>query len=64
MMPPDEVVIRIPKDLLARFEEEPRIVIRYPWIIGIPIPEWLLKNPELLGRAAQEFDAFLIAKQR
>ena len=61
--PPDEIEFKIPKDLLVQFEVEPRIIIRWPWIIGIPIPDWLIKNPELLGRAAEEFEPMLIPKQ-
>jgi hypothetical protein len=61
--PPDEMIFKIPKDLLMKFEEEPRIVVRWPWIIGIPIPEWLLQNPELLGRAAEEFEPMLLPRK-
>ena len=61
--PPDEIAFKIPKDLLVQFEQEPRIIIRWPWIIGIPIPDWLIKNPELLGRATEEFEPMLIPKQ-
>lgn len=61
--PPEELVFRIPKDLLVKFEVEPRIIVRWPWIIGIPIPDWLLQNPELMGLAAEEFEPMLLPKQ-
>ncbi len=41
---PVEFVIRIPPDLVKEFKDELRIVIRHPWIIGIPIPERLLSK--------------------
>lgn len=60
--PPSQIDFRIPNDLLKQYQGELRIVVRYPWIIGIPIPDWLLKNPELLGRAGEEFEPMLIPK--
>jgi hypothetical protein len=59
---PPQMEFRIPNELLKQFEGELRIVVRYPWIIGIPIPEWLIRNPELLGRASEEFEAMLIPR--
>ncbi len=34
--------VKIPVELLAKYKVEPRFVIRHPWIIGIPVPEFLL----------------------
>lgn len=62
LQPPPQIDFRIPNDLLKQYQGELRIVVRYPWIIGIPIPDWLIKNPELLGRASEEFEAMLIPR--
>ena len=52
----------IPVDLLRHFEKRPRIVIRHPWVIGIPVPELLL-NPELLEQVqASGYEVMLVPK--
>ena len=43
-LPLDNLQFRIPTDLLQEFRTEPRIVIRHPWVIGIPVPEILLRE--------------------
>jgi hypothetical protein len=57
-----DISIRIPVDLLKQFEEEVRIVIRHPWVIGIPVPEVLLK-PELLKTLKEHMDIMLVPKE-
>ena len=34
--------IKIPLDLFIEYKLDPRIVLRHPWIIGMPIPEMLI----------------------
>ena len=54
----------IPLDLLQEFERVPRIIVRWPWVVGIPVPEILLK-PEWLKRIdAAGFDVMLVPRQR
>lgn len=45
---------KVPVELLREFEIDPRIVVRHPWVVGIPVPEFLIKE-ELLERA-RKFD--------
>jgi hypothetical protein len=60
--PSMQMDLAIPLDLLRQFERTPRIVIRYPWIVGIPIPEILLK-PELLKMVeAAGYEVMLVPK--
>ena len=40
---------KIPPELLKEFAAEARVVVRHPWIIGIPVPEKLLKNEMLIN---------------
>ena len=56
----EEISVVIPKDLVSEFDEELRIVIRHPWIIGIPAPEALIKS-ELI-RKSEMFDVMLVPK--
>jgi len=53
--------IKIPVELLREFEKEVRIVIRHPWVVGIPIPEKLLK-PDLLKKLGKDLDIIITPK--
>ncbi len=52
---------QIPVDLLQEFKQEVRVVIKFPGLIGIPIPDGLL-NPAL-GRSMREFEPMLVPRQ-
>lgn len=56
----EELSFAIPAELVQEFKKEARIVIRYPWLIGIPLPEAL--KPEVL-RKFREFDVFLTPRE-
>ncbi|PVX25350.1 MAG: hypothetical protein CW716_08205 [Candidatus Bathyarchaeum sp.] len=56
-----DVAIKIPADLLKEFKRDIRVVVRWPWLIGIPIPEVLLK-PEILQQFRDEYDVMLVPK--
>jgi hypothetical protein len=56
-----DVAIKIPVDLLKEFKRDVRVVVRWPWLIGIPIPEVLLK-PEILQQFREEYDIMLVPK--
>jgi hypothetical protein len=54
--------ITIPVELLREFKAEPRIIIRYPWVIGIPVPELIRK--EFLDRVTNAgYEVMLVPKQ-
>ncbi len=58
-----EVSFPIPMDLLAQFKETPRVVVRWPGLIGIPVPD-LLIDKELVKRIqAQGFEVMIIPTQ-
>ena len=57
-----ELSIRIPVELLREFDQEIRIVVKHPWVIGIPVPEALLK-PELLKKLRNDFDVMLVPRE-
>jgi hypothetical protein len=56
-----DMAIKIPVELLKEFKKDVRVVVRWPWLIGIPIPEALLK-PEILQQFREEFDVMLVPK--
>lgn len=55
-----EISFRIPLELVKEFGDETRIVIRHPWLIGIPIPERL--RPEIL-KGIKDFEAIIVPRQ-
>jgi hypothetical protein len=65
-LPEKPVSIKIPVDLLQEFEKEPRIVLRHPWVIGVPVPELLIskiaKDPALRKRINKDFDIMLVPR--
>ena len=44
---PEKVSIPIPKELVAQFRTDAHVVLRHPWIIGIPVPWKMLADPRL-----------------
>lgn len=58
-----EISFRIPEELIKEFGKELRVVIRHPWIVGIPIPERLLKSEVFKGLLKEEFDVLITPKQ-
>jgi uncharacterized protein (DUF2344 family) len=54
---------KIPVEFVREFELDPRIVIKHPWVIGIPAPELFVK-PELLEKVRQAgFEMMLVPKE-
>jgi len=54
---------KVPIELLREFEIDPRIVVRHPWVIGIPVPDFLIKQ-ELLERAHKlDMEVLLVPHQ-
>lgn len=52
----------IPPKLLAEFKKDIRVVIRHPWIVGIPVPIEMLK-PELVSRLrGTQFEVMLVPR--
>ena len=64
--PEKPISLKIPVDLLREFQKDPRIVIRHPWVVGIPVPEVFIskiaKNPALYRKIRKEFDIMLVPK--
>ena len=54
--------IRIPKEYLAEFDDEIRIIIKFPYIVGIPVPEYLLEKMGRLGQL-KDFEVMLVQKE-
>ena len=57
----NDIAIKIPVDLMREFKKDIRVVVRWPWLIGIPIPEALLR-PELIKQFSEEYDVMLVPK--
>jgi hypothetical protein len=58
-----KIPIQIPQEYVREFQKELRIVIKHPWIIGIPVPERLLR-PEILEKLGKDFDVMLTPKMQ
>lgn len=56
----------IPIDLISEFEVDARIIIRHPWVIGIPVPLLMLdrirKNKRNYRALLRKFDLMLVPK--
>ena len=55
---PQEIAVRIPPALAKEFGRDLRVVVRHPWIVGIPVPMRLLKGTPLEA-IAKERDIFI-----
>jgi hypothetical protein len=62
LLPGEEMSFRIPVDLLQEFQREARVVIRFPWVIGIPVPDFLLEQAGVLGKF-KDFDVMLVPRE-
>ena len=65
-LPERPVSVEIPIEFLEEFREDARIVIRHPWVVGLPVPELLLKklieNPESYRKLTEKFEVMLIPR--
>lgn len=61
-LPVEEITFEIPRDLAAQFDRELRVVIRHPWVIGIPAPELFFQKPELRDQF-KDFDVMLVPRE-
>jgi len=52
------IPIEIPDEMVKEFRDELRIVVKHPWVVGIPVPERLLK-PDLIRRLRGNFEVVL-----
>ncbi len=62
-LPSENLQFRVPTELLREFKAEPRIVIRHPWVIGIPAPELFLRE-EILNKIHDSgFEVMLVPRE-
>ncbi|MFB3765390.1 MAG: hypothetical protein ACE14P_09105 [Methanotrichaceae archaeon] len=54
------VYVDIPADLFREFKKTPRIIIRHPTLIGVPVSELL--DPELVAKL-KGFDIIAVPKE-
>ncbi len=59
-LPEKPISIEIPIKLLKEFKKDLRVVVRHPWIIGIPIPERMLKLDAL--KNLKGLDVMLVSR--
>jgi hypothetical protein len=57
-----EINFKIPEELIAEFKGDLRIVVRFPWLIGIPAPEFLLEKLGAAGKL-KGFDVMIVPKE-
>lgn len=56
------VTFDIPVELLAQFKKDVRVVIKWPGLIGIPIPDIFL-NQDVMKQTVREFEPMLVPRQ-
>lgn len=65
-LPERPVSIEIPAELLQEFKKDARILFKYPYIIGIPVPLVLLnklkRNPAAYRKLVNKFEIMLVPK--
>jgi hypothetical protein len=61
--PEFDVSFPIPMDLLNQFKETPRIVIRWPGIIGVPVPDLLIDKELAKKIQTQGFEVMIVPTQ-
>jgi hypothetical protein len=59
---PNLVTFDIPAELLVQFKQDVRIVIKWPGLIGIPIPDLFL-NQDVFKQTVREFEPMLVPRQ-
>jgi hypothetical protein len=60
----ESLTFTIPVDLLKQFQQEIRVIIKFPGLIGIPIPDIFLNKEFLASRdAMREFEPMLVPRQ-
>jgi len=60
--PEKPVTIEIPPKLLEEFKKEARIVIKHPWLTGIPVPDRMLKPELIAALKGTDFEIMLVPK--
>ncbi|NLH74370.1 MAG: hypothetical protein GX456_15060 [Verrucomicrobia bacterium] len=65
-IPNKPLSIEIPIEFLKEFKNTPRVVIRHPWVVGIPVPDLLLQrlanDPRAFAALSKKFDVMLVPK--
>jgi hypothetical protein len=55
-----DLAFPIPVDLLAEFKQTHRLVIKWPWIIGIPVPDFLINKDLITKVRDMGFEVMLV----
>jgi hypothetical protein len=55
---------KIPVELMREFELDQRVVIKHPWVIGIPAPERFLDQEWFAKVQKAGFQVMLVPEQR
>ena len=61
--PEQPVTIEIPPGLVKEFGKEARIVVRYPWPVGIPVPDRMLRAELIEGLKGTDLEVMIVPKQ-
>ena len=57
------VTFDIPIELVREFKQSVRIVIKYPGLIGVPVPDIFLNQDVLKLSSIREFEPMLVPRQ-
>lgn len=61
--PSEFVTFDIPVELVREFKQNVRIVIKYPGLIGVPVPDIFLNQDLIKIGSIREFEPILVPRQ-
>lgn len=59
-----DMSIKIPANLKAEFRDEMRVVVRHPWMIGIPAIDKMLTDKIFMEGMKKDFDLMFVPKTK
>jgi hypothetical protein len=59
----ETLTFTIPVDLVKQFQKDVRVIIKFPGLIGVPIPDIFLNKDILNREALREFEPMLVPRQ-
>jgi hypothetical protein len=59
----EKLTFTIPLELLKQFQRDVRVVVKFPGLIGIPIPDVFFNKEILTRESLREFEPMLVPRQ-
>jgi hypothetical protein len=59
-----EMSIKIPANLKAEFRDEMRVVVKHPWMIGIPAIDKMIMDKVFMENMKKDYDLMFVPKSK